>query len=55
MGIFFKNFIMKINRFIRSLDNSKDGIRGKMDYMNNLLKHFDLEVWENLEKLGIDR
>jgi hypothetical protein len=39
---------------MRQLDNSTDGIRGKMDKLNALLKITDEELWQHFEDLKLN-
>ncbi|CAD8135682.1 unnamed protein product [Paramecium octaurelia] len=39
--------------FLRSLDDSQDGIKSKMNNLNTLLRIHEIEIWDNLQKQGI--
>ena len=46
--------ISPIASFMRSLDNSSDGIKGKMDKLNFLLKTTDEELWQHFENIRLN-
>lgn len=39
--------------FLRSLDDTQDGIKSKMNKLDTLVRVNDIELWNNLHKLGI--